>query len=73
MHNFASIEEFNDYVASPDYQTKSYKGVCHAIQVNNPSPNDFQISIHLPDKRIGVSKYSYSQGIPSQENPVWEP
>ena len=44
-----------------------------AISVDQPADNDYKISIHFNDKRIGVSKFSYSQGIPSQENPVWEP
>lgn len=44
-----------------------------AISVKNEVENDYQISIHLPDKRIGVSKLSYSQALPDQTNPVWEP
>ena len=36
-------------------------------------PNDYSIGLHFPDKRIGISKYSYSQAIPAQTNPVWEP
>ena len=55
---------FNDYIVSPDYQTWKNKGVCMAVQVQSEAANDYQISIHLPDKRIGVSKFSYSQALP---------
>ena len=59
-YHFESEEEFNDYIKSPDYQTRDNKGVCMAIQIKSEAENDYQISIHLPDKRIGVSKFSYS-------------
>ena len=27
----------------------------------------------MPDHKIGVSKFSYAQGVPNQGNPVWQP
>lgn len=44
-----------------------------ALQVDQKSQNDYRFNIHFNDKRIGVSKFSYAQGIPNQENAVWEP
>ena len=83
MQHFATIEEFNNHITSPDYLYGDKQGVCHAIQVEKPSPNDFHISLHFPDKRVSAlfskgaldinSEYHYEQAIPNQENPVWEP
>ena len=31
-YHFNTIEEFNDYIESPDYkQNNKHKGVCHAV------------------------------------------
>lgn len=55
---------------------KDNKGVCFAVEFfvqDETMPHNYTFKIHFPDKRIGVSKFSYSQGIPSQENAVWSP
>ena len=63
---FNSPEEFDTYIASPDYmKSNSAKGVCFGIQMTRNNTNDYAFDLHYPDKRIGVSKYSYAQGVPN--------
>ena len=71
--HFDTVEEFNDYITADDYGSNSNKGICVAISVKNDVPNNYDMTIHMNDHRIGVSKYSYAQGIPLQQNPVWLP
>ena len=61
---FPTIEEFNDYITSPDYQTQDNKGVCMAIEFKEEETNKFDVKIHFNDKKIGISKFAYSQGMP---------
>ena len=64
--NYTSVEEFTDYVESPDYMTGNKKGVCFAVEFfEDAENNDYSFNFHYPDKRIGVSKFSYAQGIPN--------
>lgn len=78
--HFETIEEFNEYISSPDYRTsRDTQGVCYGVQDFGPDTkevaqsNNYTFSLHFPDKRIGPASLSYSQGIPSMENPVWLP
>lgn len=70
------MQEFNDYIESPDYMVGNNKGVCFAIEFfvqDEAQPHNYTFKIHFPDKKIGLSELSYAQGIPNQKNPVWSP
>ena len=78
---FDTVEEFNDYISSPDYKSsRNYQGICFGIQqfgdnsTEAPPSNNNTFSLHFPDKNFGLpTKYKYPMGIPDQSNPVWEP
>ena len=82
-YHFNTIEEFNDYIESPDYKLNNqHKGVCHAIQhyadeqidgKTDATSNNYTFDIHFPDKAVSISQYAYAQGVPNQENDVWLP
>ena len=73
-YNFTSVQDFNDYIESPDYMTGSIKGVCFAIEFFEDVANkNYTFKLHFPDKKIGISKFSYAQGVPNQSNAVWQP
>lgn len=68
MVNYATVEEFNEYISSPDYKSsRKTKGICFGFEhfVDGVAPNNYTVSYHFPDKRIGVSKIGYNQGVPN--------
>ena len=74
--HFDTVEEFNEYIASPDYKSRNQKAICYGVQHFAPDnkevaqSNNYTFSFHFPDKRVGLTKLSYAQGIPNMENPV---
>ena len=76
--DYATQEEFEDYISSPDYKIGSNKGVCFGYEhftedEENEVANNYTLNVHYPDKRIGLSALSYAQAIPDQTNAVWLP
>jgi len=67
----------NDYISSPDYQSDGkHQGICFGIEQHvdeNTADNNYTVSLHFPDMKIGLSQKGYSQGIPNLKNPVWLP
>ena len=74
---YNSTEEFEAYIASPDYKSdRQHTGVCWGIQHyidDDTAANNYTLSLHFPDKKLGLSLISYNQGVPDQSKPVWLP
>ena len=74
---YNSTEEFEAYIASPDYKSdRKHTGVCWGVQHyvdDDTAPNNYTLSLHFPDKKLGVKLVSYNQGVPDQSNPAWLP
>lgn len=65
--HYNSVEEMDEYIKSPDYKTsRKVKGICYGFQhyVDGAAPNNVTVSFHFPDKKIGLSKLGYEQGVP---------
>lgn len=68
IQEFASQQEFDDYISAPDYKTKvsirkSISGVCFGLEHfkdNDTAPNNYTFSLHYPDKKIGFNPKSYA-------------
>lgn len=59
MQFFATQQEFDAFIASPDYKNgRKNKGVCFGMQHyidDDTAPNNYTIGLHWPDKKIGPS------------------
>ncbi len=74
---YNSTAQFEEYIASPEYKTsKKNPGVCFGVQHymdEDTKANNYTLSLHFPDKKVGKARIPYNMGVPDQNNPVWLP
>ena len=65
--HYDTVEEMESYITSPDYKSsRKIKGICYGFQqhIKDAAPNNYTFSFHFPDKKVGLSKIGYEQGVP---------
>ena len=68
---FATEEDLFDYMTSEYYGGQGHKGVCFAYSAEELSYNNYDVKFYFND--LALNSNPFSNGIPSQSNPVWEP
>ena len=63
--------ELFDYIQSEDYGSRTQKGICFAVSAEEVSDNHFSFKFYFND----INQYSgpFSNGVPNQKNPSWNP